>query len=340
MSAKQQHMFRRSFNRPHATLDSDKANAVLEGRIRYATLKVWLALYGHANGRWEAYPSNETLAGETLTTVRSVQRALRELLTLGWVADRGKHDEYGTRVWRLLKSEHEGEIAAEHATQRCMSTPLAGDASPAKSGGDIGVADIGVVLSPTPMSPKREAIPEREAKDKYTDDATQRDTFPEWWARCPRKIGKGQARRAYTAALKKASPEELAEGMERFARSCVGRDPKFICHPSTWLNGERWLDDEGHSDHESWGAVSGSYPGPRPAWSSLAYSAFLKAEGLGPGQVMDRIREFVGHYQALGKTLPPLGVLFDASEKPLSDQNLDGLREAARHRQRVRGGRR
>jgi hypothetical protein len=31
--------------------------------------------------------------------------------------------------------------------------------------------------------------------------------------------------------------------MDRYAKSVEGSDPKFVAHPATWLNGERW-DDE------------------------------------------------------------------------------------------------
>lgn len=68
--------------------------------------------------------------------------------------------------------------------------------------------------------------------------------FDDFWDKCPRKIAKGAARKAYKAALMKATPKEIIFGMERYARSCVGKDPKFICHPSTWLNQERWADVE------------------------------------------------------------------------------------------------
>ncbi len=37
--------------------------------------------------------------------------------------------------------------------------------------------------------------------------------------------------------------DALMEATTAFAASCASRDPKMIPHPSTWLNGERWLDD-------------------------------------------------------------------------------------------------
>lgn len=68
--------------------------------------------------------------------------------------------------------------------------------------------------------------------------------FEQWWFEVPRKVGKGQARQAFKGALKKAgSLSVLVDGIRRYATSVQGREPHFIAHPSTWLRGERWLDD-------------------------------------------------------------------------------------------------
>lgn len=70
------------------------------------------------------------------------------------------------------------------------------------------------------------------------------DGFEAWYAEYPKKVGKGQARAKYHAACKKISPDKLLEAVKKFAASQVGKDPKFIPHPATWLNGERWADED------------------------------------------------------------------------------------------------
>lgn len=73
------------------------------------------------------------------------------------------------------------------------------------------------------------------------------DEFDEWWATVPRKVSKGQARKAFKAARKKADLGTLIDGMvsarERWARE--GREKRYLPHPSTWLNAEGWLDEDG-----------------------------------------------------------------------------------------------
>ena len=67
--------------------------------------------------------------------------------------------------------------------------------------------------------------------------------FDDWYAAYPRKVGKGQARKAYAGACKKTDSETLLRAAEGFSRTIAGTDEKFIPHPATWLNGERWLDE-------------------------------------------------------------------------------------------------
>ena len=75
--------------------------------------------------------------------------------------------------------------------------------------------------------------------------SAERD-FEDWWKVYPRKVDKGHARKAYVKARKVASQFELAEGVTRFATAskAKGTPPEFIPHAATWLNGERWLDED------------------------------------------------------------------------------------------------
>ena len=66
--------------------------------------------------------------------------------------------------------------------------------------------------------------------------------FESFWKIYPRKIGKGLARKAYEKALKKNGVEKINSAAVVFAENSKSKDPKFIPHPSTWLNQERWDD--------------------------------------------------------------------------------------------------
>ena len=73
------------------------------------------------------------------------------------------------------------------------------------------------------------------------------DGFEEFWRHYPRKVGKGEAERAWPRALAAAGGDvdliiggvKVALGTDRLDMREGGR---FCPHPATWLNGKRWLD--------------------------------------------------------------------------------------------------
>lgn len=64
--------------------------------------------------------------------------------------------------------------------------------------------------------------------------------FDAFWKLYPRKQDKGHAKKAYAAAIKRASPDAILAGLQQAKFS---DDPKFIPLATTWLNGERWGDE-------------------------------------------------------------------------------------------------
>ena len=69
------------------------------------------------------------------------------------------------------------------------------------------------------------------------------DLFGKFWDLYPRKIGKGQALRAWSAAVKKVDPAVIVEGLQLHLEDLSSKDREFTPHPATWLNGERWADE-------------------------------------------------------------------------------------------------
>lgn len=69
--------------------------------------------------------------------------------------------------------------------------------------------------------------------------------FARFWQFYPRKVGKGQARRAWHGALRKTTEETIFRALE--LQKFDSRE-RFQPHPATWLNGERWLDEAHGSD--------------------------------------------------------------------------------------------
>ena len=70
------------------------------------------------------------------------------------------------------------------------------------------------------------------------------EEFEAWYRLYPRKASRGAAEEAFAQARENgASLELLMVAVERYASQVTGREPKFIKHPSTWLNQKCWLDE-------------------------------------------------------------------------------------------------
>lgn len=72
---------------------------------------------------------------------------------------------------------------------------------------------------------------------------TRQEQFEYWWKQYPRKVAKGNARKAFEKALKNASADEIIQGLMSQLTYYSSLDSQFIPHPATWLNGERWSDE-------------------------------------------------------------------------------------------------
>jgi len=101
---------------------------------------------------------------------------------------------------------------------------------------------------------------------KITDDDPD---FAAFWKAYPRKTDKGHARTAWASALKNTDPADIISGAEKFAAWCArsNTEKRFIPHPSTWLNGERWADEADNSTPRS----NGHQPYRNPTDMSVYY---------------------------------------------------------------------
>jgi hypothetical protein len=107
---------------------------------------------------------------------------------------------------------------------------------------------------PTPSSPLRcVRVPASEIDSLNGSAATSSQgekglemEFARFWRVYPRRVGKAAARKAWRKATRIASPEEIIAGAERAARSwtAAATSLQYVPHPSTWLNAERWTDDD------------------------------------------------------------------------------------------------
>ena len=93
--------------------------------------------------------------------------------------------------------------------------------------------NAGVAKQPYPY-------PEPNISPSFSSDSD----FDSWWQLVPKRVGKGQAMKAFRSALRKTDIATLTQGIKAYAAAVEGKDPQFVCHPATWLNGERWMDQD------------------------------------------------------------------------------------------------
>jgi hypothetical protein len=86
------------------------------------------------------------------------------------------------------------------------------------------------------------------SKNVVVAQKTHAADFVGWYLRYPHKIGRKAAEKAYAAAIRKSTPEELLDGLDRYI---AGKPPdRPWCNPATWLNQERWLDQPDETPKE------------------------------------------------------------------------------------------
>lgn len=93
---------------------------------------------------------------------------------------------------------------------------------------------------------KGEDSPENGSKSRDSSSAE----FEVWWSSAPRRVGRGNASKAYAKAARElkargeADPHGfLLERIRAFASSPKGQSGQFCPYPATWLNDARYDDD-------------------------------------------------------------------------------------------------
>lgn len=81
------------------------------------------------------------------------------------------------------------------------------------------------------------------------------DAFYGFWCEYPRPVGKGAARKAYAAALKRASAADILTGLRAYPFS---PEVQYQPHPATWIRQDRWLNEQPSTPSTTGG------PPPRP----------------------------------------------------------------------------
>jgi hypothetical protein len=191
---------------------------------------VLLVLAEYADEADSCYPSQATIAAATEQSVRTVRGQLADLEAAGLLRreHRARPDGGRTsdRYYLLRDPDPPADVAG---APRQPTTPPPGSPLPVPPGS---------LLPPNSQGeqPAEQPTPRGDAA------AVLAAGFDRFWHAYPRATAKGDARKAWPAAVKAAGGiEAIVEGAARYAAD-PNRDDRFTAHASTWLRAERWAD--------------------------------------------------------------------------------------------------
>lgn len=132
---------------------------------------------------------------------------------------------------RMIKDHKRAKIAKQNGSQGGNPSLCNGKGNSYSDN----LQDKGSVKTQIPIT----SNPERKGVTHVTPKNDPK-SFDAFWLAYPNKVGKPKALDAYRRATSRASPEEILRGLSRIAPNWT--DPKFIPHPTTWLNRDGWND--------------------------------------------------------------------------------------------------
>lgn len=181
---------------------------------------VLLVIADHANDEGtQSYPSQATMAAKASISIRTVQRAVNNLVEQGYIRMfKGAGGSADCREDRRphLYQINIGKLRGDNVTGRQSD-----------ANGATMTTSTGRHSRPMnhPLEPSKEPP----------------SSFDDFWKAYPRKVGKQAALKAFMKAIKDAPAEEVIAGAIRYAND-PNRSDTFTAHPTTWLNAGRWTD--------------------------------------------------------------------------------------------------
>jgi hypothetical protein len=248
------------------TLAAEMRFSIIPEWVTYAdisdkALRLYSVLARYAdNQTHEAFPSRETLAGRMNCSTSSVDRATEELINIGAVTKKQRHNSSLVYTLKVTQS---------------VITVGEGGSSPVTRG----VVTSDELTRTTELEPLNDI-------QHLEQDRQQRliQEFNSFWEIYPRKLGKGEAKGAFVKAVDKFGADVVLEGVTRFASDPNLPAPQFIPRAATWLNQERW-------DDEPYSAVDpASIPGVQKGVSKSPYVG-------GPREWVQDLHDIGEHYE-------------------------------------------
>ncbi len=188
--------------------------AVDDKRLGDAGFRVLAALCSYADKDGRCFPGLGTVGRRLEITRQAVQRQVRRLKSLGYVNDekRDRPNGSGTTNRYFIVFDPPGENNEGGQRHVAGGQPdVAGGATSEVAGG----ATSEVAPPNRPLNkPSNNILPMPPPKGNSSSPA---NLFILFWLLYPRKVGKGDAEKAFMAAIKETPPDTILAGTRRYA---------------------------------------------------------------------------------------------------------------------------
>jgi hypothetical protein len=191
---------------------------VRDAQLSLAARGLLAQLLSHAPG-WEV--SQESLAAANGVGRDAIRSLLNELMEFGYLSRSEK---------RVRNSS--GHLAGYVYTTQDPTLPQPTLAEPTQ-------------VEPTQVNPlhKKNILKEENTKEEHLEELSALDDqFEEFYKIYPRKMQRGDARKAFAKAVSQGGFVPILAGVIRFAEDPNLPPDRFVPYPATWLRAESWLD--------------------------------------------------------------------------------------------------
>ena len=222
-------------HKPTATFAAVPKRAVKDHRLGNAAFRVLAAIASYADQDGQCFPSLRRI-GEDLGCGRSaVHKQVKILISQGYVARQRTRRPNGSD-----SSNHYQILYPVAEMDSKKRQPHVDRCSPQVNG--VFTPEVNPSNTPS-TTPSNNILPMPLPKGKSPSLA---NLFQLFWLVYPRKVGKGDAEKAFMAAIKENPSDAIIAGTRRYGDQ-VRRDDtpmKFVKYPAGWLRAKRWLDDD------------------------------------------------------------------------------------------------
>jgi hypothetical protein len=240
---------------------------VLHAAVSDRAVRLFALLGRYADRNGEAFPGRSTLAKTLRASVDTIDRAMRELVSIGAVAIDARYDDAGDRTTSLYRLR--------------FAPP--GVAAPMRLPGRTDAATGGRPPAATVAAPVRHrtiatgTIPIGTITNSSTHQAALNRFESIFWPKFPRKEAKKAAARAFV----KLNPDDslLAVMLEALDRQHPSNPSQlqYFPHAASWLNGERWTDKPAEQSSSARPGRTGPPPAGKYAATTMAAGPMERA---------------------------------------------------------------